>query len=155
MTEKHWAYEDLVEGTVIDLGSHTVTREEIVEFASAFDSQPMHMDEEAGGASLLGGMAASGWHTAAIFMRMMCEAFILDSTSQGSPGIPELHWKRPVLAGDTLSGRSTVMARRSLKSRPDMGLVTFRHQVGNQRGEMVMDIENPILFRLRENGGVA
>ncbi|WP_274426550.1 MaoC family dehydratase [Chelativorans sp. YIM 93263] len=155
MTEKRWAYEDLTEGTVIDLGLHTVTKEEIVEFASAFDPQPMHLDEEAGGASLLGGLAASGWHTAAVFMRMMCEAFILDSTSQGSPGINELRWKRPVLAGDTLSGRSTVLARRPLKSRPGMGLVTFRHRVSNQRGEAVMDIENPILFRLRENGAPA
>lgn len=150
MTAKRWAYEDMVEGLAIDLGSRLVTSEEIIEFASEFDAQPMHLDEGAGKASLLGGLAASGWHTSAIFMRMMADAFVLDSTSEGSPGINNLRWKRPVLAGDTLSGTSTVLTRRRLKSRPTLGLVTFRHVVTNQRGEMVMELENPILFGLRD-----
>ncbi len=149
MTDRTWAYEDLKEGLAFQLGPRTVTRDEIVDFASAFDPQPMHLDEEAGRASLLGGLAASGWHTSSIFMRMMCDSFLLDSTSQGSPGISDLRWKRPVLAGDRLSGTSTVLSRRRVKSRPELGLVTFRHVVINQREEPVMEIENPILFRLR------
>jgi len=152
MTSKRWAYEDLTEGRVFDLGSRTVTREEILEFAGEFDTQPMHLDEEAGLKSLLGGLSASGWHTCSVFMRMMCDAFLLDSTTEGSPGIAELRWRKPVLAGDTLGGTSTVVSRRRLKSRPEMGLVTFRHLIRNQRNEAVLESENPILFRLRDPG---
>ncbi|WP_159587059.1 MaoC family dehydratase [Chelativorans xinjiangense] len=152
MSGKRWAYEDFYEGCVIALPEKRVGKEEIVAFASEFDAQPMHLDEEAGEASLLGGLAASGWHTCSIFMRMMCEAFLLDSTSQGSPGITDMRWQRPVLAGDRLSGASTALSRRLLKSRPGLGLVTFRHEVKNQNGERVILCENPILFRLREKG---
>ena len=68
----------------------TVTAEEIVEFAGEFDPQPMHLDEAAGKASILGGLSASGWHTCAMFMRLLCDAFLLDSTSQGAPGIDQM-----------------------------------------------------------------
>ncbi len=97
MTDKKWAFEDFVEGTSIDLGSKTVSAAEIIAFASEFDPQPMHLDEAAGRASILGGLSASGWHTCAIFMRMMCDAYLLDSTSQGAPGIDQVKWKKPVL----------------------------------------------------------
>lgn len=149
MDGKLWAYEDFVEGAVIELATKTVSKEEIVEFASEFDAQPMHLDEEAGKASILGGLSASGWHTSAMFMRMMCDGFLLRSTSQGSPGITELKWRKPVLAGDTLTGHSKVLSKRELKSRPGIGLVTFRHSVSNQRGETVLEMENPIMFALR------
>ncbi|WP_309083236.1 MaoC family dehydratase [Chelativorans sp.] len=153
MAEKRWAFEDFQEGQVFQLPRRHVPADEIIEFASEFDAQPMHMDEEAGRASLLGGLAASGWHTCAVFMRMMFDGFLRDSTSQGSPGLNELRWRRPVLAGDTLSGHSTVLSKRRLKSKPDVGLVTFRHVVANDRGETVLDAENPIFFRLREPEG--
>jgi len=105
MAAKTWAFEDFVEGATLDLGSKLVTAEEIVEFASEFDAQPMHLDEEAGKRSILGGLSASGWHTCAMFMRLLCDGFLLDSTSQGSPGIEYVKWKKPVLAGDKLTGR--------------------------------------------------
>lgn len=149
---KRWAFEDFEEGREIALPEKRATAEEIVAFASEFDFQPMHIDEEAGKASLLGGLSASGWHTCSMFMRMMCEAFLLESTSQGSPGITDMRWQRPVLAGDTLSGVSTVIGRRQLRSRPELGMVTFRHEVRNQRGETVLRAENPIMFRLRQAG---
>ncbi|EKF43591.1 MaoC-like dehydratase [Nitratireductor indicus C115] len=155
MTDKKWAFEDLKEGITISLGEKAVSAEEIVAFASEFDAQPMHTDEEAGKASLLGGLAASGWHTCSLFMRMLYDAFIADSTAQGSPGITETRWRLPVLAGDTLSGGTTVIAARPLKSRPGIGIVTFRHQVTNQRGETVMEMENPVLFAMRETGAAA
>ena len=79
----------------------------------------MHLDEAAGRASILGGLSASGWHTCAMFMRLLCDGFLLDSTSQGSPGIDYAKWKKPVLAGDTLTGKSTVLSQaRISKSRP-------------------------------------
>ncbi|MBN7763805.1 MaoC family dehydratase [Nitratireductor aquimarinus] len=155
MTDKKWAFEDLEPGLTIPFSEKTVSAEEIIAFARQFDAQPMHLDEEAGKASILGGLAASGWHSCAMFMRMLYDAFLVDSTSQGSPGITDARWKRPVIAGDTLSGQTTVLERRPLKSRPGIGLVTFRHLVTNQRGETVMEMENPIMFRMRATGAAA
>jgi acyl dehydratase len=150
MPHKTWAFEDLVEGGTIELGARTVDAAEIVEFASEFDPQPMHLDEEAGKASLLGGLAASGWHTCCIFMKMMCDGFILDSTSQGSPGIDYVNWKKPVLAGDTLTGRCTITARRVSKSKPGLGFVTVQSAMLNQRGETVLELQNTGMFLTRE-----
>ena len=149
MTSKTWAFEDFTEGRSIDLGIKDVTAEEIVEFAGEFDPQPMHLDEAAGKASILGGLSASGWHTCAIYMRLLCDAFLLDSTSQGAPGIDRIKWKKPVLAGDRLNGRTTVLSRRESRSRPSIGLVAFRSELFNQRGEAVFELENTIMFLKR------
>ena len=150
MTGKTWAFEDFVEGSTIDLGAKDVTAEEIIEFAGEFDPQPMHLDEAAGKASILGGLSASGWHTCAMYMRLLCDAFLLDSTSEGAPGIDQIKWKRPVLAGDRLNGRTTVLSRRESRSRPSIGLVSFRSELLNQRGEQVFELENTVMFRKRE-----
>jgi len=149
MADKIRAYEDFDVGLSIPYGKKLVTAQEIIRFADQFDPQPMHLDEEAGKESLLGGLAASGWHTCGIFMRLAYDAFIKHSTAQGAPGVNELRWRLPVMAGDELTGFSTVMEKRVLKSRPNMGLITFRHVVTNQRGEIAMDMENPILIALR------
>lgn len=143
------AYEDFAVGQSFPYGRKLMTAEEIIRFASQFDPQPMHLDEEAGKASLLGGLAASGWHTCGVFMQLAYEAFIKNSTAQGAPGVTDLRWRRPVLAGDELTGSSTVLDKRVLKSRPHVGLITFRHTITNQRGEAVMELDNPILFALR------
>ena len=149
MTAKKWAFEDFHPGLTIDLGEKHVTAEEIVEFAREFDFQPMHLDEEAGKASILGGLSASGWHTCSMLMRMMCDAFLLDSTSQGAPGIDYLRWKKPVLAGDTLKAASTVVATRASSSRPGLGFVTVRYEIVNQRGETVLEMQNSGMFLSR------
>jgi acyl dehydratase len=148
---KRWAYEDFAEGLVVDLGAKTVTAQEIVEFASEFDAQPMHLDEAAGKASLLGGLAASGWHTCAIYMRLMVDGLLSDSTAQGAPGVDFVKWKRPVIAGDTLAGRCTVLRRRLSQSRPGLGLVTIRHELLNQDGDVVLEMENTVMV-LTRNG---
>ena len=150
MTGRTWAYEDFVEGAFLDLGTKTVTAEEIIEFASEFDAQPMHLDEEAGNSSILGGLSASGWHTCCIFMRMICDAFLSNSTSQGAPGIDVVRWKKPVLAGDRLTGKCTVLAKRISKSRPGLGLVTLRSELFNQRGETVLELQNTVMFLARD-----
>lgn len=149
MTAKTWAFEDFAPGMILDLGEKHVTAGEIIEFASQFDAQPMHLDEEAGKASLLGGLAASGWHSCAMFMRMMCDAFLSDSTSQGAPGIDYCRWKRPVLAGDTLRVISTVESTRESASRPGLGFVIVRHEMTNQRGEKVMELKHTGMFLKR------
>ncbi len=143
-------FEDFAEGQEYPFGPHTVTRAEIVAFAAEFDPQPFHLDEAAAADTLLGGLAASGWHTCALFMRMMYLGWLSGTASMGSPGIDRLKWLRPVRPGDTLSGRSVVLEVRTSKSRPDRGFVRFRHEVENARGEPVMVGENPIMFERRE-----
>jgi len=150
MAGPRWAYEDLAVGDTITLGEKLMTAAEIIEFASEFDAQPMHLDEEAGKASILGGLSASGWHTCSTFMRMMCDGFILDSTSQGSPGLDYVRWKKPVLAGDTLTGSCTILAKRTSKSKPTLGFVTVKSSMTNQRGEVVLELENTGMFLTRE-----
>jgi len=149
VTNSKWAYEDFVEGGTLTFATKTVTAEEIIEFASEFDAQPMHLDEEAGKASLLGGLAASGWHTCAMFMRMICDGFLLDSTSQGSPGIDYVKWRRPVLAGDSVTARSTILAKRLSKSKPTLGFVTIQGELVNQRGDVVLELQNTGMFLTR------
>ena len=149
MTAKKWAFEDFFPGQTIDLGERHVTAAEIVEFASEFDFQPMHLDEEAGRASLLGGLSASGWHTSSMLMRMMCDSLLLDSTSQGAPGVDYMRWRKPVLAGDTLKAACKVVATRASSSRPGLGFVTLRSEVVNQRGETVLEMENSGMFLAR------
>jgi acyl dehydratase len=141
-------YEDFHPGRSLQLATRPVSAEEIIAFAAEFDPQPMHLSEEAGRASILGGLSASGWHTASLFMRMMFDGWLSQSSSEGSPGIEVMEWKKPVLAGDTLSGRSTVLEARPLRSRSGLGLVKFQHEVENQHGEVVMRGENPIMMRM-------
>ncbi len=148
MSDQTLAYEDFHPSRRFALGPVTVSAEEIIEFAREFDPQPMHIDEAAGRASILGGLAASGWHTSAMLMRMMIDSYLLNSLSEGAPGIDIMEWRRPVLAGDTLSGHSTVLEARALRSRPGIGIVKFRHELENQRGELVCVSENPIMFRM-------
>ncbi len=149
MNGKKWAFEDLHEGASIELGTKQVTAAEIIEFASEFDFQPMHLDEEAGKASILGGLSASGWHTCCMLMRLLCDGFLLDSTSQGAPGIEFARWKKPVLAGDTLTAKSTVISRRRSASKPLLGFVTVLNEVKNQKGEIVLQLQNTGMFLAR------
>jgi acyl dehydratase len=142
-------FEDFEPGQEYPLGPHTVTRAEIVAFAAEFDPQPFHLDEMAAAETLLGGLAASGWHTCALFMRMTYHGWLADCASMGSPGVDTLKWLRPVRPGDVLSGRSLVLATRRSESRPDRGFVRFRHEIANGRGEPVMVLENPVMFSRR------
>ncbi|WP_377296351.1 MaoC family dehydratase [Rhizobium sp. SGZ-381] len=142
-------FEDFHEGRSFPLGPRTVTAEEIIEFAREFDPQPMHLSEEAGRASILGGLAASGWHTAALQMRMIVDSYIGNSTCQGAPGVDVMDWKKPVLAGDSLSGEGLVLEARPLKSRPGIGLVRMRTELQNQRGDTVCVAEQVIMFSMR------
>ena len=147
-----YTFEDFTPGRSFDFEPRTLTADEIVAFAREFDPQPMHLDEEAGRASILGGLAASGWHTSAVMMRMLYEAYIRGSTSEGSPGVDLMEWKRPVLAGDTLGGHCVVLDARASRSRPEIGIVRMRAEVTNQRGELVAVSEYINMMRLAEKG---
>ncbi|MCF3640715.1 MaoC family dehydratase [Rhizobium sp. TRM95111] len=149
MTPSLMTFEDFPPGTRFDFAPRTVTAGEIVAFAREFDPQPMHTDEAAGKASILGGLAASGWHTSAMMMRMLCDSYIDRTAGEGSPGVDRMEWKRPVLAGDTLSGYCTVLEARQSRSRPEIGIATFRAELFNQRGEAVAVCDYANMIRLR------
>jgi acyl dehydratase len=144
-----YAFEDFAVGRVWEFGARQVTKEEVLAFAAAFDPQPFHLDEAAAEASVLGGLSASGWHTCAMVMRMMCDEYLIDSTSQGSPGIDNLRWLRPVRPGDTLRVRMTVQQARTSASRPHIGLVRSEWAVFNQHDEQVLSMEGWGMFGLR------
>lgn len=142
-------FEDLHSGQVFPLGPKTVSAEEIIAFASEFDAQPMHLDAEAGRNSILGGLAASGWHSCSMMMRMMADSYLLRMAAEGAPGVDYVKWKKPVLAGDVLEGETRVLEARPSKSRPTIGIVSLRHELRNQRGETVLESENPVMLRRR------
>jgi acyl dehydratase len=142
-------YEDFAAGVTRDLGNYRVTADEIIAFAREFDPQPFHLDEAEGRASVLGALAASGWHSCAMLMRMMVDGYLGRTAGMGSPGIEELRWLKPVLAGETLTGRMTVTEKRVSKSRPEMGLVTMRWEMLNSTGEAKLDMTGITLIRVR------
>lgn len=143
------AFEDFEVGQIREFGGRQVDRAEALAFAAAYDPQPLHLDEVAAEASVLGGLSISGWHTCAMTMRMMCDAYLLDSTSQGSPGLDNIRWLQPVRPGDTLSVRMEILETRQSRSRPEIGLVRSRWAVQNQHGTTVMTMEGWGMFGLR------
>jgi acyl dehydratase len=148
-------WEDFKAGEVLQLGEKRVDKEEIIAFAKQFDPQPFHVDEAAAKASMYGGLIASGWHTVALVMRMMCDSYMLDSASLGSPGVENLKWLKPVRPGDTLRAQRTTLEVRASASRPEMGLVKTRWEVFNQTGEPVMTMEGYGMFGRRNPGSAA
>jgi acyl dehydratase len=145
-------FEDFSVGQVAEYGPRRVSREEIVAFATQFDPQPMHLDEEAARHTMLGGLGASGWHTCGIMMRLIADGFLLDTASMGSPGIEELNWLKPVRPGDTLTVRGTVQSVRASQSKPDRGFVTFLWEMFNERAERVMTMTCPQMILRRVPG---
>ena len=133
----------------MEFGAMPVSREAVLAFAQQFDPQPFHLDDEAAEASLFGSLSASGWHTCAMAMRMMCDAYLLDSASLGSPGIDALRWLKPVFPGDTLRVRMEVKQARPMNSRPGVGLIQSAWTVSNQHGEPVLSMEGWGMFRRR------
>jgi acyl dehydratase len=147
--EALWYWEDFREGEVREFGGVRVEHDDIVRFAAEFDPQPFHLDDAAAQKTLYGGLIASGWHTAAMAMRMMCDAYLLRSASLGSPGLDSLRWLHPVRPGDTLSMRLHVLETRPLESKPGVGLIKIRHEVLNQDRRVVMQMEGYGMFRRR------
>jgi acyl dehydratase len=150
MPKRYW--EDFKTGEVAVYGPRLVTREEIVAFAAEFDPQPMHLDEAAASATLLGGLAASGWHMCSLLMRTIADGFILDSSSMGAPGIEELRWLKPLRPGTQIRVRVTVLDTRASKSRPEMGLTRFRYDMIDEADAVIMSLTVPTMFGRRRPG---
>jgi acyl dehydratase len=141
--------DDFAAGQTYALGRRTVGRDEIVEFARAWDPQPFHLDDAAGAASIYGRLIASGWHTVAIFMRLFADCLLNRSAALGSPGVDELRWLKPVYPGDTLKARVEVLEVRPSRSRPDRGAARLRCVVTNQQGDEVLTMIAVVMFRRR------
>jgi len=129
-----------------------VTREEIVAFAAEFDPQPMHLDEAAAGATLLGGLGASGWHSCCLFMRIIADGFILNSSSMGGPGVDEVRWLKPLRPGTQIRVRASVIETRGSRSRPEMGLVKIFYEMLDEADAALMTLTTTHMFGRRQQG---
>lgn len=147
--------EDIEIGRVMSFGARRVTELEIIAFAKVYDPQPMHTDAVAAKSTVLGRLCASGYHTTALMMRILCDAFILRSASLGSPGIESCKWLKPVFPGDVLSVDLVATDARVLASRPDVGVSRMLFTTRNQTGDAVMEMVSNQMMRLRQPQSVA
>jgi acyl dehydratase len=145
-------FEDFEPGSVLTYGPRLITREEIIEFATEFDPQPMHLDEEAANKSILKGLSGSGWGTCAIMMRMIYDGFLHESSSLGAPGVDEVRWVRPVRPGDELTIRVSCLEKRDSGSRPQVGIVKFNLEMLNAKNEAVVQSSYSGFFGKRNPG---
>jgi acyl dehydratase len=147
-------FEDFPPGRFGSYGPRHVTREEMLSFAAEFDPQPMHLDEEAAGRSMLNGLSGSGWHLCSIVMRMMFDGYIGRTASLGSPGVNELKWLAPFRPGDDLMLDVDVVEARVSRSRPETGIVTFKSTVRNAAGQALCEMTSPIIVKRRDAAAV-
>ena len=150
MSRIKYFWEDLAPGSVRDLGSVTVSAEEIKAFAEQFDPQPFHLDEAAARHSMFGSLCASGWHTCSLAMKLTVENLLTESSSMGSPGVENLRWLKPVYPGDTLRLQHTILESRPLRTRADTGLVRASWEMFNQNGEKVLQMDGHGMFGRRQ-----
>jgi acyl dehydratase len=145
-------YEDIEIGRPMTLGAWTVTADDIKAFARRWDPQPIHLDERAANASIVGGLCASGFHTSCIMMRMLVDHFLGRAASLGAPGLEETKWLKPVRPGDVLSIRIHADSKRIMASRPDVGIALAVYDVVNQSGEVVLSSTCNQMIRVRHPG---
>jgi len=144
-------FQDYQAGAIYEYGYATVAEEEILAFAQRFDPQPFHADPQLASDGPFGGLIASGWHTAGIFMRMFADHYLSRGASLGSPGVDELRWATPVRPGDTLRLRTKIIETRQSRSKPDRGLVHTRAELLNQDDRTVLSLTAINILRLRES----
>jgi acyl dehydratase len=142
-------FEDFQLGQVFPLGPRVMTAEEIKAFALEFDPQAFHLNEAAAESSVLGGLAASGFHTGAFMLRLICDSFLSHSTILGSSNMERLTWLKPVHAGDELSGVFEVTALRASQSRPHMGIMNFMAHLQDPNGVRKAELVGTFFFGRR------
>jgi len=147
-------FEDFQPGHLGRFGPRRVTRDEILAFATEFDPQPMHLDEEAASRSMLQGISGSGWHLCSIIMRMMFDGFIGRAASLGSPGVNELRWLAPLRPGDEVTLDVEVAEVRVSRSRPATGIVMFKAVASNAAGQALCEMTSPIIVQRRDNAAL-
>jgi acyl dehydratase len=142
-------WEDFAVGQVRDMGRHVFTEEEILDFGRRYDRQRFHVDPAAARETMFGGLIASGWHTCAIAMRGMCDAYLTRSACVGSPGLDNLRWLLPVRPGDEITFRAKVLESRPSVTKPGLGLIKFLWDGVNAKDEVVLAMEGWQLFERR------
>ena len=146
-------FEDYVAGSVHEFGPITVDEQEVLDFGKRFVPLSYHTDKEAAKKSIYGRLIASGWHTAALMMRLYTDHYLSRVANLGSPGGDELRWTKPVFPGDALSIRVTVLDTRRSDSKPDRGIVQSSVEVLNQNRELVMGVKMVNFVRSRQDTG--
>ena len=142
-------FEDFSVNQRFTFGRYTVTRDEIVDFATQYDPQAFHTEENHPLSIELGGIMASGWHTTAIFMRLAVDAYLGNAAVLTSPGVDELRWLAPVRVGDVISGEAIVEQSRLSVSKPDRGILTTGVRLWNQRDIEVLRMTTHAFVRVR------
>jgi len=142
-------FEDVQVGQTHRFGHYEVTTEEIIAFAREFDPQPFHLDAEAAKQSMFGGLIASGWHTGAMFIRMINDHAIPGAATTGAIGFDDLRWLKPVRPGDVLSVESRVKEKVDAPNRHNLGIVKIESRVLNQQDDAVMTLTSLVLYRRR------
>jgi acyl dehydratase len=144
-----YCWEDFSVGRVFEHGARTLTEDDIVRFAREWDPQRYHVDPQAAKNTPFGGLIASGWQSCGVLMRLMCDAYLNESSCVGSPGIDEIRFLKPVRPGDGLRFRSTVLEASPSASRPERGNVRFRWELVNQNDEVVLSMIGRQLYLRR------
>jgi acyl dehydratase len=142
-------WEDFEVGGRFEMGRHTFSEEEILEFGRRFDPQAFHTDPEAAKRGFFGGVIASGFHTCAVAMRIMVDSYLARAASLGAPGLENVRWPKPVRPGDTLVFTREVLAVRASITRPGVGLVRHRWEALNQHRELTLSMEGWGMFGRR------
>jgi acyl dehydratase len=143
-------FEDIKVGQKSSFGRYEVTRDEVIEFASKYDPQSFHLDDEAAAQTHFGRLSASGWHSCAMMMRMLVDNMKANQqASLGSPGVDEIRWLTPVHPGDTLRVEAEILSKRQSQSKPEMGSFQAKNVIYNQHDKPVMTMISTGLIRVR------
>ena len=154
VTKDRLHFEDLEVGQRFALPRRKVTRRMILDFARQYDPLPFHLDDKAAKESLLGGLAASGWQTAALSLRMLVDVFLSQAASMGGLGFTDLRWHRPLYAGDTITGTVSIVHLRASRGRPEWGIATLEFDIRNQKGQQVLSMRLNNLIERRNGAAV-
>ena len=141
--------EDFKKGDIFDIGEHTFSEEEIIDFAKKYDPFPFHINKDAAEKTVFEGIISSGWLTALVWLGMMHKSFLSYDTTMGSPGHEEMIWPKPVRPGDTVSGQLEVLESRGSKSKPELGFVRYEAKLVNQENEIVFITKSTLMIKTR------
>jgi acyl dehydratase len=147
MPKLYW--EDFTAGSVTVYGPRLVTRAEIIAFAAEFDPRPMHLDETAASATMLGGLSASGGHICCLLMRMIADGFVNQTHSMGAPGVDEVRWLSPLRPNTQVRVRATVLETRASQSREDFGFVKCMFEMIDEREKVLTTLTSPLMVKRR------
>tara|TARA_B100000686_G_scaffold293233_1_gene322586 strand:+ start:1363 stop:1818 length:456 start_codon:yes stop_codon:yes gene_type:complete len=144
-------FEDLNKGDNYTLGPIFVSKKEILEFANKYDPQAFHIDEEKAKESLFGGLCASGWHTCSLYMKMLCDSFIKNLASLGSPGMNEIRWIKPLFPNQNITGKVTIISKTPSRSKPNIGSIITNSEVYNNKKEIIMTLQSISIVKKRNS----